>query len=48
MIAGDSVMIERDGKKQTVKIRKGSSDLNYVEVLDGLNDADEILLNTQE
>ena len=48
VIFGDSVMIERDGKKQTVKIRKGSSDLNYVEVLDGLNDADEILLNTQE
>jgi HlyD family secretion protein len=35
---GDSVTVWNDGKKEKVRIKKGLENLDYVEVLDGLNE----------
>ncbi len=48
LLNGDSVRIERDGKDLTVKIQKGSSDLNFIEVLSGLQESDKIKLSVNK
>ena len=40
LVGADSVAVERDGKVRTIHIRKGVENMEYVEVLAGLNAAD--------
>ncbi len=40
LVGADSVAVERDGKVQTLRIRKGVENMEYVEVLAGLDTAD--------
>lgn len=42
LLPGDSVQIEDNGKLARVKIRKGVSDGNYVQVLDGLSSTSKV------
>jgi hypothetical protein len=39
-VGADSVAVERDGKVQTLRIRKGVENMEYVEVLAGLDTTD--------
>lgn len=48
VLNGDSVAIQRDGNEVKVKIQKGSSDLNFVEVLSGLTESDEIVISSKK
>jgi multidrug efflux pump subunit AcrA (membrane-fusion protein) len=48
LLNGDSIQIKRDGNLQKVKIKLGSSDLNYIEVLDGISERDEIVISSNK
>ena len=47
LLNGDSVMVKRNGNKQKVKVQRGVSDLNYVEIIKGLETTDEVISTGQ-
>lgn len=44
LIGEDSVMVEQDGEKKKIKVRKGAENLSMVEVLSGLSENSKIIL----
>ncbi|MEZ5172210.1 MAG: efflux RND transporter periplasmic adaptor subunit [Bacteroidia bacterium] len=43
LMAGDSVIVVREGKKQKIKVKTGITDLVNVEIVDGLNENEEVI-----
>jgi HlyD family secretion protein len=46
LLNGDSIQVKRDGNMQKVKIKLGSSDLDFIEILDGISESDEIVISS--
>jgi multidrug efflux pump subunit AcrA (membrane-fusion protein) len=44
LMGGDSVMVEQDGERKKVKVRKGAENLSMVEVMFGLSENSKIIL----
>jgi multidrug efflux pump subunit AcrA (membrane-fusion protein) len=45
LLSGDSVLINKEGKQQKIKIKKGVSDMVHIEVKEGLSENDEVIIS---